>query len=96
MGKYYIDIPLIYYKGYKAHYINKDGKKIYLPVKISYNNNQVRVGNLPDEDIEITVVYEGTIVQKISLYISIITIIFLFVFKIQKVVLSRKCLFNFK
>lgn len=91
----HIDIPLIYYKGYKAYYTNKDGEKIYLPVNISYNNNQVRVGNLPDEDIEITVVYEGTIVQKISVYISIITIIFLFAFKIQKVVLRRQYLFNF-
>ena len=67
----YIDIPMFYYKGYVIESLN-DNKKY----KIEKGNNNVIRINLLDQD-KVKVYYKGTIIQKVSLIISLITVLIL-------------------
>ena len=65
--KTYLELPLLYYYGYAA--LDKDGNKLKIT---KGNNNIIRV--YPNKvKGKIHVYYKGTIIQKISLWISIIT-----------------------
>lgn len=72
----YIDIPLIYYKGYTAKYINLDGTCKNLKVVKSSNNGLVRV-LLSEEEVKgkIIVDYTGTFIQHFSYFISVISLL---------------------
>lgn len=69
----YIDVPLFYYLGYKI-----EGGTLTIG-----DNNQIRV-MLPQEEGEISLYYEGTPVQKISLLVSIFSVFGFCVFQVLK------------
>lgn len=73
----YIDVPLIYYKGYKARYASREECKIDIG-----NNGCVRI--YPESAGEIAVDYEGTAVQHISLIISLTGFIGIIFFVLKK------------
>ncbi len=69
----YVDVPIIYYKGYSAEYEDSSGKSLSLPISDAGTNKTVRV----DTDSilgpgTITINYTGTNAQKVSLIASII------------------------
>lgn len=70
----YVDVPLIYYKGYKAILIGSDNKKSEITLTGDGNNGLCRVytNGLCGELI---VNYSGTVIQKISYILSLIAII---------------------
>lgn len=74
----YVDVPFVYYKGYKAVLLTKEGKK-NLKVEASENNGLCRVyterlaGNL-------VVSYAGTVLENISAVVSIVTLAGLLLF----------------
>ena len=72
-------IPLFYYKGYKAKLISKDGEK-NLNVKLG-KDGLVEIENI-NEKGKIIVCYEDTLIQKISYIVTILTIIILCFFYI--------------
>lgn len=64
-----MELPVIYYKGYKAYEINEDGAK---ELNIEKNENGlIKVKDVNSNKVQ--VIYEGTILQKISKVISIIS-----------------------
>ena len=67
-------IPLIYYKGYEAWLYEDNGEKTQLEVQKG-ETAQLEVLNKGDKQGEIQVHYEGTLVQKISTAISVMTLI---------------------
>ena len=84
----YIEIPLIYYLGYKATLIN-NGTKINLPIEKGTNN----IIKIPLEGYTsgiISVSYAGTTLQYISLALTIITLILL----IMYIIIKRKQIKN--
>ena len=70
----YIELPIIYYKGYK---ILVNGK----PVKIIKNKNGLIGMNLNSKKGKIIVYYSGTFIQSLSTIISMLCIMFLVVVK---------------
>lgn len=75
----YIDFPLIYYAGYYAFYKHKNNK-IELPCDNRGDNGLVRVYTDSQINGRIYVVYFGTLLQHISFYISLFSLlVFLFV-----------------
>ncbi len=75
----YIDVPLIYYKGYTASLTTVDQKETKLQVTGEGQNGYCRVLLTGDEPAGLlTVYYKGTIVQNISYIISVLTLIGLF------------------
>ena len=70
----YIDLPLLNYRGYKADkgYIIRNG-----------NNNIIRI-NLNKESDSFKVYYGGTLIQKISYIISVVTLITMIIYIIIK------------
>lgn len=61
-----IELPLFYYKGYEVSFNNEE---------ISYTQSEYGLVQLPvDKSGEVKVFYKGTTIQKISLYITIISI----------------------
>jgi hypothetical protein len=80
----FYDIPLLYYKGYKASLTDKNGNTHKLTVEKSPNNNLVRVFNNVKLSGKITVSYAKTVIQKISIgltVLSLFTISFLWIRK---------------
>lgn len=71
-GNAYI-FPLIYYKGYEAWSFSEQGEKIKHPV-IQNDQGLVTVEGVEDVTGKITVEYTGTMIQKISTVISVITL----------------------
>lgn len=73
----YYELPIIYYKGYKAVLETDDNKKINLKTEKT-QNGLVKINLKENENIgKISVWYNGTIVQKISYIISSFGIIFI-------------------
>ena len=72
-----INIPLIYYKGYKANLIDENGNKIKL--QVSKNNSNGHVLLKSDENLKgkITVEYKMTAIQGICYCITDLGILFL-------------------
>lgn len=66
----YYELPIIYYKGYKATLETYDNKKINLKIEKT-KNGLVKINLKENENIgKITVWYSGTVIQKISYIIS--------------------------
>jgi hypothetical protein len=71
------EIPLLYYKGYRAELMNGEGNKSELPVYSgAHGLTAVTINGIKEGTI--SVYYTGTIVQKIGDLITLITIIILF------------------
>ena len=66
-----IELPILFYKGYKA-YILKDNE--YIEIDFSKSENGFIEVNHDDGDIY-KIVYEGTAIQKISKYASLVSIV---------------------
>ncbi|MDL2215286.1 hypothetical protein LJC00_03765, partial [Dysgonomonas sp. OttesenSCG-928-M03] len=69
------ELPLIYYKGYKA---SLDGKEIEL---VQSSNGLVEI-SIPKSG-QVTTWYNGTLIQRISLIISLMTFIVLIIYIIK-------------
>ena len=69
----YVDVPLIYYKGYKAWFFDSAGRRSSLSVTNQGRNGFCRVF-LPRDDGRIKVEYSGTPCQMLSTLISLVTI----------------------
>ncbi|MGL5258757.1 MAG: hypothetical protein ACRC7V_01485 [Lachnospiraceae bacterium] len=65
-----LELPLYYYKGYAA--VNAETKEEFAVTKSENNLVEVFIGN--KNDMEIVVSYKGTRIQKISDWISLLTI----------------------
>ena len=76
-----INVPLIYYKGYKA-YIENDGNKQELPVKMNLENGLIELDNENKQEGKITVKYEMTVIQKTSYFIFYFTFICVIIYLI--------------
>ena len=74
----YIDVPMFYYKGYEARSLLTN--ELYKIEK--GNNNLIRI-NLKDKD-KVRLYYKGTITQKVSLVISLITVTTLLIIYYKK------------
>lgn len=74
----YIELPLIYYLGYEVAYYNGDEKNI-LPISRG-NNNIIRVDLQGYDEGKILVNYKGTRLQKITQYISCISLILFIIY----------------
>lgn len=89
-----INIPLVYYKGYRAFIIDKEGQKSDLTVEKNIVNAHVLVKS--DEKLTgtITVEYKLTTIQKISYIIStssfIIFIAYLVIYKYKQKIFNKK------
>ncbi len=83
-GDTYIEVPLLYYYGYSA--ISEDKKEC----KISKGNNNVIRVKLTKNEGKVKVYYKGTIIQKSSLLISIITWIVFILYYIKIKLIRRK------
>ena len=68
-------LPLIYYKGYEARLSEENGTETQLEIQMD-DNAQVLVINQKDKQGKIYVHYAGTIIQKFSNIVSLISIIF--------------------
>ncbi len=67
----FIDVPLLYYKGYSAVFIDEDDKRRELPISENGPLKTIRIDcSGVTEQGEIVVDYTGTAAQKISLFIS--------------------------
>lgn len=67
-----IEVPLTYYKGYKAYLVNDKNNKVL----VGYNKNGlVELSFEKPTNSSVKIIYENTYVQKISFAISIISII---------------------
>jgi len=69
----YVDVPLIYYKGYSATVVDDSGKATKLSVNGDGINGMCRVLNSGITG-QLVVNYTGTVLQKISYVLSIITV----------------------
>ena len=77
----YVDVPLVYYKGYSAYLNTADGKRQNLTVTGEGENGYCRV--MMSEGVtgnELVVYYQGTTAQTLSYVISIITLIGLLIY----------------
>lgn len=76
-------LPLMYYKGYEARICCEDGSSVLLMLDQS-ENALVRVSNMEEKEGEIRIVYAGTIVQKISCFISLGAVLFILLYMVRK------------
>lgn len=88
VGNSYV-YPLIYYKGYEAWSYSETGEKIKFSVGAN-EHGLVTVYDIIEDSGNIYVEYTGTRVQKISLAVTIITIVILGFYYIVKTVRIRK------
>lgn len=77
-GAAWVDVPFLYYKGYQAVMESETGRQV-LTVTAEGENGKCRV-YLPDTAGEVTVSYGGTLLQKVSGAISVITALVLAVY----------------
>jgi hypothetical protein len=74
-GEEYYDVPLIWYKGYEAYTVLEDGSRRELTVEKSDNNGLLRVMADSQMGSQVVVYYKGTLVQDISAWINIVTVV---------------------
>ena len=79
IGKY--DIPLLYYKGYVA-YIDDGEKREYQ--EVCKNENNLVCVNVSKENSRVVVKYEGTLIQKVSVWITFVTFIYIIMYFVKK------------
>lgn len=68
-------VPLIYYKGYEAWLYEENGTETQFEIQMD-DNAQVLVINQKDKQGNVYVHYAGTIIQKVSNVVSLLSIIF--------------------
>ncbi len=73
----YVDVPFLYYKGYSAVITDGAGNKTKLEVTGDGDNGLCRV-MLEGREGELRVLYSGTILQYISLIVSLLFVILIF------------------
>ena len=71
------EVPQIYYKGYGAKFTADSGERVKLDCSISENGfiSVAMPAELVDKAGTVTVKYDGTVIQKVTLIISILTVI---------------------
>lgn len=79
-----INVPLIYYKGYKASIVSEDGKKTELEVVKNDKNGHVLIKGNKELSGTIIVEYKMTFVQLICYIITDITLLILIFYIIIK------------
>ncbi|MBO4901787.1 MAG: hypothetical protein J5518_03225 [Lachnospiraceae bacterium] len=78
----YVDAPFVYYKGYAASLTDTEGRKISLPVSISEKGTcRVYTGS---QTGRLTVYYRGTVLQKLAMTASILTVAGLIVYALYR------------
>lgn len=97
-GKYYYfttekgakiyTLPLMFYKGYEGWLYAKDGSSARLMLDKS-DNSLVRVHNTKGKEGEIRIEYAGTVLQKISTLISLITALGILAYLFRKYIKGR-------
>lgn len=83
------EVPLIYYKGYRAVLLLESGEQIELPVSLS-ENGLVQVLNNSQSAGRVEVYYGGTIIQAVSNIISILTVAGVIVGAVYKIYRQKK------
>lgn len=76
-GHKYVDVPFIYYKGYRAVITDKNGENTKLEVTGEGENGLCRVA-LDGAGGTLTVTYAGTLIQYVSWAVSILFLILIF------------------
>ena len=84
----YLDLPLLYYKGYEANYKN-NVNNIVLPI-IKGDNNIIRVKLGKYRDGEITVRYNGTLIQRLSGIVSALSLIIFIIYMMKIKILNKR------
>ncbi len=77
-------IPLLYYLGYQAEIKNENGNTVPLILMGPSENGCIQVDNPHHEKGVVTVYYKGTIIQRLSRYITSITVILLLAYLIRR------------
>ena len=85
-----INVPFIYYKGYKAYIEEKNGEMSELTVSKNEDNAHVFISNNEKLEGKITVRYEMTTVQKICYSISLIALCTLGIYIIISLIKNKK------
>ena len=67
----YVDVPFVYYKGYRAEYTGTDGKKALLWISGEGKNGLCRVYLSGQGNGRLKVYYRGTVTTWISVFISV-------------------------
>lgn len=83
-GYEYVDVPFIYYSGYRAELKDEAGKVTVLPVTGEGRNGMCRVYMQGHDRGKLKVMYGGTIIGHISVIISIITVMVITALWIRK------------
>lgn len=89
----YVDVPFIYYKGYEATLETslEDSYRIeQLNVSGDGENGFVRVDLTENQKGKLTVRYKGTVIQKISAIVSVLSLLAVVIYLINSAVKSRK------
>ena len=76
--------PLIYYKGYEAWTLSESGERIELPVKKSEQGLVSVYNEYGKSKDEIVVEYTGTLIQKVSKIVSMLTVCMIVLYKIKR------------
>ena len=84
----YLDLPLLYYKGYEANYKNNDDNTV-LPISKG-DNNIIRVKLGKYRDGEITVRYNGTLIQRLSGIVSALSLIIFIIYMMKIKILNKR------
>ena len=74
----FFDLPILYYKGYKAVAVDDCGNELSLTVEKG-NNNTVRVLCDKSDYSQIKVSYTGTLVRKVAEFVSLFSVIIFFI-----------------
>ncbi len=90
----YIDLPLLYYKGYTFKIVSIDGNEKEAGDVLYSNDMYVRVNIGDIKEGSLVVDYTGTKLMKFGYFITIVTLICLFIYfrKIKKYNKERRCI----
>ncbi len=79
-----VNIPLIYYKGYKANIMDNDGNMTDLEVVHNEENGHVLLKGDKSLEGKVVVEYKMTTIQKVCYFISSVTMIFMIIYCVCK------------
>jgi len=88
---YVLEMPILWYKGYKAYeIINDNGSYSYIPINCYMNpNNKKVLIDVQKGEHSYYVEYQGTRIQKITLYISTASLLAIIIIEIRKKLVKR-------
>ena len=82
------ELPIVYYKGYKVYEIDENNKKHELQQVVKSKNGLINVKNVKQNNLN--VIYEGTLIQKITKTISLISFLILFnAIIVKRIIINR-------